>query len=241
MDENEIEFNFWPSFADTMLGLVLVLLLVMFLFVAVKAVGTLDLRLIERKQLDVINSIGRAYHKTPEEQTPEVKEETKEQIRVFCISLAKSGGCEIRARNEAKLQRITFSDHILFKLNEYEINEQGRQVLSALTEALKNNGRLSTIREIQIQGHADTARKDGTPNMYNVNLAAQRAMAVYEYFMNTAGIDPSEHLMSATSFGEFNPVDRSRAKDAYDREKLKRDNLGDKQRMNRRIELLLFY
>jgi hypothetical protein len=60
--------------------------------------------------------------------------------------------------------------------------------------------------------------------------------------MNAAQIDPAAHLMSATTFGEFNPVQRAGEKGAYDRDKLLRDNLDKGQRdNNRRVELLLFY
>jgi hypothetical protein len=48
--------------------------------------------------------------------------------------------------------------------------------------------------------------------------------------------------MSATSFGEFKPVNRSEEDADYDRKRLSSDNLTvDKRAMNRRIELLLFY
>jgi flagellar motor protein MotB len=226
--EEEIEFNFWPSFADLMLALVLVLVLLLFLFAAVITVGTVNLEQVEKNQFVVIESIAGSYGMTPNQISKNVYE----------ISISNTSSHDIEIRNEPTLQRITFSDKILFVPNDYKINNEGQAVLRTVATALKTQ--LPNIREIQIQGHADTDQTTRFPS--NTHLAALRAIEVFKYLQEVAAIDPAVHPMSATSFGEFQPVTRAEHETGYDREQLLRDNLTIEQKArNRRIELLLFY
>jgi flagellar motor protein MotB len=227
MEDDILEFNFWPSFADLMLSLVLVLVLLLFLFTAIVTVGTVNLEQVQKNQMQVIDSIAAAYG----------IESTKTGNNVYEISITRNGSRDIQIRNEPTLQKITFSDRIIFVPNDYTINEKGRAVLKVVGEALKTQ--LPNIREIQIQGHADTDLTNRFPS--NTHLAALRAIEVFRYFHEVTGIDPTKQLMSATSFGEFAPVQRSLEPD-YSREKLNRDNSTiELKANNRRIELLLFY
>ena len=62
------------------------------------------------------------------------------------------------------------------------------------------------------------------------------------FLEDSVGIDPAENLMSATSYGEFKPVQRSEGDFEFNRDKLLRYNLTPElKNRNRRIELLLFY
>lgn len=228
MEDETFEFNFWPSFADLMLALVLVLVLLLFLFAAIVTVGTVNLEQVQNNQRAVIESIAQAYNAKPSQLSTDVYE----------ISIEKMGSHDIEIRNEPTLQKITFSDKILFVPNDYRINERGQAVLRTVGDVLKSQ--LPNIREIQIQGHADTDQTTRFPS--NTHLAALRAIEVLKYFQNVSGIDPAEHLMSATSFGEFDPVQRGREEVGYGRDKLLRDNSSmELKANNRRIELLLFY
>jgi flagellar motor protein MotB len=227
MEDDILEFNFWPSFADLMLALVLVLVLLLFLFTAIVTVGTVNFEQVEKNQRQVIDSIAAAYNIEP-------KQKDK---NVFEISITGASSRDIEIRNEPPLQKITFSDRIIFIPNDYTINEDGRAVLKIVGEALKTQ--LPNIREIQIQGHADTDPTMRFPS--NTHLAALRAIEVLRYLQDVTGIDPTKQLMSATSFGEFAPVQRALQSD-YSREKLSRDNSTiELKARNRRIELLLFY
>jgi len=211
-----------------MLALVLVLVLLLFMFAAVITIGTVNLEKVQTNQLTVIESIAKAYDATPNQLGTNVYE----------ISIDRSGSHDIEIRNEPALQRITFSDKILFVPNDYKINDKGQAVLRMVGEVLKQQ--LPNIREIQIQGHADTDQTARFPS--NTHLAALRAIEVLRFFQNESGIDPAQHLMSATSFGEFDPVQRGREEVGYDRDKLVRDNSTlELKANNRRIELLLFY
>jgi flagellar motor protein MotB len=210
MEQEAFEFNFWPSFADLMLALVLVLVLLLFMFAAVITIGTVNLEKVQTNQLSVIESIGKAYDTRPSQLSKDIYE----------ISIDRSGSEDIEIRNEPALQKITFSDKILFVPNDYRINEKGQAVLRTVGDVLKQQ--LPNIREIQIQGHADTDQTARFPS--NTHLAALRAIEVLKFFQNQGGIDPAEHLMSATSFGEFDPVQRGRDEVGYDRNKLTRDN-----------------
>ena len=227
-EDNVIDFNFWPSFADLMLAIVLILVLVLFLVNAVISVGVVNLRDVRKNQKTLVETIASSYG---------VKSHEMEANTVG-ISTEGSGNYDIMIRSEATLQRITFSDKILFNPDDYKLNAKGEGALRKVGEALK--GQLAFIREIQIQGHADTDRSGRFGS--NIELAAQRAIKVFEFFQKEIEIDPAKHLMSVTSFGEFKPIKRTGNERQYDQRMLLEHNRtpelkGD----NRRIELLLFY
>jgi flagellar motor protein MotB len=226
-DDDLLSFNFWPSFADMMLALVLVLCLALFLVAAVMAVGTVNLKEVEANQMSMINSIAADYKVRPS-QLPD---------NAYGIYFQGSKEPDIEIHNDLSSQRITFSDKILFEPDHTEIKPAGEQVLMIVGAKLR--AQLALIREIQIQGHADT--KPSQRYGSNVELAANRAISVFGFLQDKVGIKPAEHLMSVTSFGEYKSVQRSISTD-YNLDKLQADNGSDElRRRNRRIELVLIY
>jgi flagellar motor protein MotB len=227
-DEELLSFNFWPSFADMMLALVLVLCLALFLVTAVVAVGTVNLKAVELNQTSMINSIADDYKVKPRK----LAEST------YGIYFRGNNDPDIEIHNDLNSQRITFSDKILFEPDHIEIKPEGEQVLTIVGTRLR--AQLALIKEIQIQGHADTKPSQRFDS--NVTLAANRAIAVFSFLQNKVGIQPAEHLMSVTSFGEYQSVQRSIRDTGYNLEKLQADNTTDElRRRNRRIELVLIY
>lgn len=229
MEESDvIDFNFWPSFADLMLAIVLTMVLVLFLVSAVISAGVVNLRDVHKNQQALCKTIADSYGVKLNEIAPDT------------VSIAIDGSAknDIVIRSEATLQRITFSDKILFQSDDYRLNATGEAALSKVGEAMM--GQLAFVREIQIQGHADTDRSLRFAS--NIELAAKRAITVFEFFQNRVGIDPAEHLMSVTSFGEFKPIRRIGNEKQYDQSKLVEHNItAELKADNRRIELLLFY
>jgi len=227
--DGSLDFNFWPSFADLMLALVLILVLVLFLISAVITMGSVNLKHVERHQGCVIDTIAESYHTTPME--------IDAKRGVYGLRVNSPTEPDIVISNEPTLQRITFSDNVLFEQNDIKLKPKGEEVLDRVGEALKNQ--LPHIREIQIQGHADNVRT----KLYggsNMNLAFYRGMSVFTRLQGL-GIDPSEHLMSVNSFGEYRPVAR-KEEERFNMQMLDAANAtGQQQAQNRRIELLLFY
>lgn len=230
-DDDLLSFNFWPSFADMMLALVLVLCLALFLVAAVLTAGTVNLKEVEANQMNMINSIAADYHVNP------VKMVGADNI--YGIYFKGNKDPDIEVHNDLNSQRITFSDKILFEPDHTDIKPEGEQVLMVIGAKLR--GQLSLIREIQIQGHADTIPSKRYES--NIELAANRAIAVFNFLQDTnkVGIQPAEHLMSVTSFGEYKSVQRRDDAD-YNMDRLLSDNGNeDLRRRNRRIELVLIY
>jgi flagellar motor protein MotB len=227
-DDDLLTFNFWPSFADMMLALVLVLCLVLFLVSATLAIGTVNLREVEVNQSDLINAIASDYKVKPR----------KLSETTYGIWFHDQPDPDIEIHNDLNLQRITFSDKVLFEPDHIEIKPEGQQVLSVVGSQLRHQ--LELIREIQIQGHADTVPSQRYAS--NVELAANRAIAVFEFLQGKVGIQPAEHLMSVSSFGEYYSLQRSANNQDYTMKKLLADNANDDlRRRNRRIELVLIY
>lgn len=227
-DEDLLTFNFWPSFADIMLALVLVLCLVLFLISASIAIGTVNLTEVETNQGSLINAIALDYKVEPR----------KLSEGTYGIFFRGHGEPDIEIHNDLNLQRITFSDKVLFEPDHTELKSEGEQVLHVVGSKVRDQMQL--IREIQIQGHADTEPSKRFAS--NVELAANRAIAVFEFLKDKVGIQPAEHLMSVTSFGEYQSIQRSSQDQPYTIDRLNTDNgTDDLRRRNRRIELVLIY
>ena len=161
---------------------------------------------------------------------------------VYSIALparARGESPDIVIENDATLQRISFGGEALFEKDEIGMLPRGVSIIKKLSEVLLSEERLGKVLEIQIQGHADSAPSQKYSS--NLELAARRAMTVFST-LQTFGIDPRYAVMSATTFGEYVPVQRRSRGIPYSPELLAEDNnSSEKMMMNRRIEILLIY
>lgn len=225
--------GFFGPGTDLVLSLVAVLLLVVLVlnssFKQMEANNkrmALDIEAVRKNQLAVVQSIAVTFGTEPVHMTSDS----------YGIHVDPDGDPDIVIENSATLQRIRFGSHILFNPDEYELLAGGRTVLENFAQALRVQ--LDGIEEIQLQGHADIRRTGNYDS--NMVLAALRAIEVFN-FLQAKGIDPAEHLMSATSFGEYVPVAR-RGHMNYDSYQLAADNdTEEKMALNRRIEIILIY
>ena len=222
-DDHSYDFNFWPAFADLMLCLILILLLV----IGGTYFSSINIRSIQDKQKQIGQSLA-------------TRDRAIKQVDGRTEILDRQGRTVYRLAvdaNDPMLQTISFSDSLLFKENDFRLKAEGKDALMDVGKILE--ARLEDIAEIQIRGHADTS-----PTMNyadNLELASRRANEVFRFLTQQVRIDPSQHLVSATSFGEFAPVQRKR--DAlFDGTQLEKSNATDVLRQaNRRIELVLFF
>jgi len=230
MDDSLLNFNFWPSFADLMLSIVLVLVLLLFLIAAVLAVGV-DIEPIKQRQQTMVHALAKAY---------KVNIDTVGQDFVLSFSKPQVSqqSNDLIIRNDLDKQLLMFSDHVLFPPDVATLSPKGRVLLSVVGKTIKEQ--LNSLKEIQIQGHADTDPSTRFPS--NLELAAARAIEVFQFFQDTIGIDPAFCLMSATSFGEFKPASRIADDSTFNRIKLAEANRDTSYKaQNRRVEVLLFY
>ncbi|MBK8809275.1 MAG: OmpA family protein [Acidobacteria bacterium] len=242
-NDSSLDFNFWTAFADLMLSLLLVLCMLLFVIIAVITLGTVNLKQVETNQMVIVKSVAERYRAEIKD-LPNIKDaygiRLPEELRKSIdedLGFRETIGNDIEIYNDLDKQRITFSEWILFDSGNYELKTKGKDVLKVVGDVIKT--KLDRIKQIQIEGHADT---DLPKSSNNTQLAANRAISVFFFFKDMVGIKPEETLMSATSFGEYNSVQRVRNPDPYNKEKLDADNkdLTSKSR-NRRIEIVLFY
>jgi chemotaxis protein MotB len=121
--------------------------------------------------------------------------------------------------------RFVFQSSVLFDVGKADLSGAGKQSLDHLADAV-----LDLEREIppdipwilRIDGHTDIRPVTGTGFKSNWELSSERAIAVAQYLVSK-GVDP--HVLAATGFGEFQPIDPGTTEEAYQR--------------NRRIELKL--
>ncbi len=229
MLKDKFGFNFWPSFTDLMLSLVLVVLIILFIVSKMIAAGSENLDKARESQKSIQSQIEQqiGVNYSILVISDKSDEEASEKI--------KDNKADITIINKLDRQTITFSDKILFDSGKSELKPAGYEVLKVVGPVVMNN--LVNISEIQIQGHADIEDTDD----YNLTLAVNRAIAVYKFLQTAVGIDPAQHLMSVTSFGKYKPVGRE-AGDDFNRIKLENANADAAAKAkNRRIEIVLFY
>lgn len=229
MLKDKFGFNFWPSFTDLMLSLVLVVLIILFVVSKMIAAGTENLDKARENQKKIQNQIESQIGKNYSILVISDKsnEETSEKML--------DNKADITIVNKLDRQTITFSDKILFDSGKSELKPAGYDVLKVVGPVVMNN--LANISEIQIQGHADIEDTDD----YNLTLAANRAIAVYKFLQTEVAVDPAKYLMSITSFGKYKPVGREAGQE-YDRSQLEKANIDAAAKAkNRRIEIVLFY
>lgn len=222
MFRDKMEFNFWPSFTDLMLSLVLVVLTILFVIARIIAVGSDNLDQAHKSQQEIQQQIQQQL-------------EPRYKVQIMDNISSSTNNADIYIYDQLDRQTITFSDKVLFDSGKSQIKPQGYALLNIVGPIIAQN--LNNIVEIQIQGHADTIDTDA----YNLTLAAQRAIAVYWFLQWTVGIDPSKYMMSATSFGKYKPVGRETGKE-FNRQMLYQANsTPELQAKNRRIEIVLYF
>ena len=223
--DDVLAFNFWPSFADSMLAVVFILIVVL-VFVAQQ--GLAGFATIRASQSSVVRSIARSYQ-------AEI-DTVQEGVTRTVYSIRKDGTQQLQIDQDVQLQRIMFQGNVLFAPNDYQLTGRGREVLRFVGEAIRSE--LGRIAQLQIEGHTDLYPTDRYAGG-NLELGARRARSVLRFLERDVGIDPARHLMSATSYGPFRPVGRDPG-EAYDEDQLwEANNEADERRRNRRIELLL--
>ena len=202
--------NIWPAFTDVSIAMLLIFLF--FLFIQFVSNSKLILKIRMEKKQDTIQE---AFE----------KRFTKE-LKQGIISIERDGN----------LQRFMFSDRILFKTGEAELQPLGLLTLTAVGELLqryktdKNGQRL--YQNIQIEGHTDNVPIVTFQFPSNWELSSARAIAVLRLF-EKIGID--QRRLMATGYGEYRPA-------AGDRTDIKRANNSEiKRSKNRRIEIVLVY
>jgi len=227
MREDQIfSFNFWPAFADLMLSLILILLLV----IGGAYFSSIDIRSIQNKQKDLAATL--------------IGPDRKSRTVTGGVEILNPNG-ELLYRltqdpNDPMLQIVTFSDSLLFESGNCDLTDKGKTAIREFGRAL--TAHLAAIFEIQIRGHADNDPIGlGTGYKDNLALASARANEVFRFLKDDVGISAIDHLMSASSFGEFSPVQR-RPDLKFEAATLADANATDAmKKANRRIELLLFY
>jgi len=227
MGDDALDFNFWPSFADSMLAVVFVLIVVL---VFVSQQGLAGISSIRESQSSVVRDIADAYDGS--------LDTLRNGVLDSRFVIRRDGRAEIEIQQKVQLQRITFRGNVLFSVNDYRLTAQGEKALEIVGKAIVPA--LDRISQLQIEGHTDLL----PTNQYaggNLELGARRARMVFRFLVERAGIDPATHLMSATSYGPYRPVGREPAMTYTEEQLWQANNTETERRRNRRIELLLFF
>ena len=201
MQQNSV-LNIWPAFTDVSIAMLLIFLF--FLFIQFISNSKLIQKIIMEKKQDTIEKV--------------FAEKFPNEIEQGTIAIVRDGN----------LQRFTFSDKILFETNKAILQQEGRDILTAVGKLLQNykkDKKLGQLyKSIQIEGHTDNVPII-IPNRSNWELSSDRAIAVLRLFVDHIGINPQ--TLTATGYGEYHPVIRNHPKYGHPK--------------NRRIEIVLVY
>ena len=248
--------NAWPSFADLMLSVVLVLVTILVAAVVFITTGP-DYRTVEASQLAIREAMAEATEaKFEEGEGRGVYDMTICTKKPMDVEADSSESCEedeletlIQVTDEPLIQKITFRGQLLFASAQANLTDHGEYLVEQIGTSIVSQ--LSNVREVQILGHADTSydkTKFLTDDMgtseekgrrFNLGLASDRALAVFD-LLEEVGVDPVAKLMSAASYGSYRPV--TRRDGPYSEAQLRAANVSEPQRArNRRIELWLHF
>ena len=171
-DESVLEFNFWPSFADLMLTLVLILVIVIFSVYASLAVGTVNLKTERDNQKKVVNEIAAAFNVKPDSIGPDK----------YAISITNKTSPDIMIEQHLDVQRFSFSDQILFDRNEFILKPSGITALKVVGGKIK--GQLDKIIEIQEEVFGSVEDADTRPR-------GQRSESSFPFFKHGTRLQQS--------------------------------------------------
>ncbi|MBX3463078.1 MAG: OmpA family protein [Planctomycetes bacterium] len=127
---------------------------------------------------------------------------------------AAAGGVELVPTPEGYAFRV--AGGVLFASGQNTLTEQGKKTLSELATQLEG-------RRVRVEGHTDDVPIQASQWGTNLRLSVERAMAVTDYLIKTAGM-PAQRV-SVAGYGEFRPA--VQGSDDAARQK------------NRRVEILL--
>jgi chemotaxis protein MotB len=146
----------------------------------------------------------------------------EEQKQKLASLLAKYGQGTPSAQNGVELIQtpegyaFRVAGGVLFSSGQNTLSEQGKKTLSELTSSLEG-------RRIRVEGHTDDVPIQRSQWGTNLRLSVERAMAVADYLVHTAGL--KQERVGVAGYGEFRPA--AQGTDDTARQK------------NRRVEILL--
>lgn len=227
--------TFGPG-TDLVISLVAVLVLLLALHSVKSKKQDMILQSIKASQMAIINEIAHKYNVTP---LPKGNHQ-------FNIPITLDSGLKdtIRIENDATLQRISFGNTILFDNNKTTIKRRGKKVLTNICSVFKK--KLNLIKEIQVQGHASADSKSVKgirEDSDNLVLAGERAISIVRFFRDdkTLKLDPAKHVVYASSFGYYMPVERNYLENNWNLNRIAKVNQLDNGDKNKRIEIVLNY
>ena len=140
--DQSLDFNFWPSFADLRLSIVLILIFMTSIVMVESVQETWEANEIKEKQEQVAIKISNAYGI----ERPEGKED------YYWIKIPSENGFknrpDIEFRGKYHLQSIIFYDTLLFSTGKWELGEAGKDAIQKVGSVLLAN--LNDIESIEI-------------------------------------------------------------------------------------------
>lgn len=162
---------------------------------------------------DYFNDMGKAGEEEKDgdplsEYEEELQQEQKEQVEEMFDEMSEivekenmSDTVELGIDDNYQYVKISLSGAILFETGQAEFLSDARPILSRVGDILK----LYDDCLIKIEGHTDNVPfAAGGRYADNMDLSAARAISVWNYFVETKGLDPK--TLEASGRSQFEPV-----------------------------------
>jgi chemotaxis protein MotB len=116
---------------------------------------------------------------------------------------------ELNVERTGDVILLHVTDSALFDSGKDEIKPVAKKMLKTVSEIF---GRYEqSIKAIRIEGHTDNEPIHTAKFESNLVLSCSRAATVWQYFIDTADIEPGRY--SATGYGEYHPIASNKTKE----------------------------
>lgn len=159
---------------------------------------------------DFVNSVGRQAENTPEmEQLDDLQSEVQAEGLKQSEELAEKVEEAVQENNltgdiemqvTAQYVQLTMKGSLLFNSGSAELKEESKPVLDKVGLILERYA----AGTIEIEGHTDNVPMSGRKFANNNELSAGRALSVFDYMMETTGLDPAH--IKTSGRGEYVPI-----------------------------------
>lgn len=182
--DNNIEFNYWPSFVDVMSTIALVCIFMMIIFTTLIYGKYSNLKSTYNKFDDIGKNRALLYEK--------VEQELKPQLGEYIVFDKSNGVIEINTE-------------ILFDVDSYELTDKGKEVANLLGDVLiqflSNDQYRDKIDSIEVVGHTDNTYT----GEYNRFLSTDRAGSFVNEMLSGKDEVAYGKFFKASGMSKFSP------------------------------------
>jgi chemotaxis protein MotB len=187
--------TFWPGFVDVLMSVLMILLLIYYLQTTIALLDPKAQSILQRQE----HFVAKLEKALAQERAIHIVQD------INCVS-------------------ITFSDRVLFDLNDFKLHNKGESLLLHCAQVLKAS-QGADFEQIQVEGYTDNQPFRPGSGRDNWTLSTARALSVVKFLIERAGL--KSEVFSASGYAS--------------NESVANNDTEEGRALNRRIELRIFF